>query len=139
LPTFGIVRFPKTPTGEVVISVPGETEWRISGGRPLLHPAWQAVEPQGRVMATLTRNDQRVVYGDRELTLRFKPATFLKGAGPWVVSENGSEFFRIPRRYWGRKRIVVTIVDEQAARSDPRLTLFLAWSACRLSSAQGVL
>lgn len=133
------MHFPTSPSGEVVISVPGETEWRVSGGKPRLHPVWRAVEPDGRVLAKLTRDDQRVACGDRELVLQYRRTTLLKGPGPWVISERGREIASIPRRYWARKRIAYTILDEQAARSDIRLTLFVAWSACELSRAAGVL
>jgi hypothetical protein len=136
LPTFGQVTLPKV-RGEVVIEVPGEVEWRASGARSGLQPLWRAAEADRGVVATLVINDRRVVCGDRALDFDSKKATLLKGAGPWVVSEQGRPIVSFALRYWGRNPVPVTIMDEQAARRDPRLTLFLAFSAATLSRAGG--
>jgi len=139
LPTFGRVRLPHTPRGEVVIEVPGEVAWRISGGRPRLHPIWQAVEPDSAVVATVEYHDRRIICGERELVMNSRAATFLKGPGPWIVSEQGREIVSFTRRDWGHRPVTVMIMDEQAVRSDPRLTLLAAWSANMLSRSTGVL
>jgi hypothetical protein len=139
LPTFGRVRLPHTPWGEVVIEVQGAAERRVSGGKPRLHPIWQAAEPDRGAVATLEYHDRRIICGERELVMNSEGATLLKGPGPWVVSEQGREIVSFTRRDWGRRPVTVTIMDEQAIRSEPRLILLAAWSANMLSRSAGVL
>jgi hypothetical protein len=132
LPTFGRVTLPRI-RGEVLIEAPELPDWRASGGRSGLHTFWRAEEAGRGTVATLSVDDRRIVCGDRQLDFSSRPATFLKGPGPWVVSERDRPIVSFARRYWGRKPVAVTVIDEDAARSDPRLTLFAAFSAATLS------
>jgi hypothetical protein len=95
-------------------------------------PAHRAIEGETEV-ATFTQRDKRLVAGSRELVLVGKKGSFLK-AGPWAVTEQGRDIATIPRLYWGRSKITVTVIDEATARLDPRLTLFALWCASKIST-----
>jgi hypothetical protein len=62
LPTFGRVRRLRGFRMEAVVEAPGQVAWQVSRGKSpwRFHSAWQAVEPGGRVVATLVDAVRRV-------------------------------------------------------------------------------
>lgn len=129
LPTFGRVRLPPKPWGELLVFVPGRPEWTVSKAE---RHTYQAVE-NGAAVATADHFAQSIVSGAREWIIPKAPMRTFRGLGPWIVLEQGREIITFARREWGWRPPGVAIIDEAAARADPRLTLLAAWTANRLS------
>jgi hypothetical protein len=136
-----VVLVPKKWFGAVRIEADGAAPWTIA------LPAWgamkqfDAIDEAGTGAARFTQGKARsvgrggdIVCGGRELRL-VPDASRSVNSGPWILRENDREIARFPRSEWGMWKVSVTLTDEDACHRDPRLTLFAAWVAQRISAS----
>jgi hypothetical protein len=124
LPGVGSVRFPRRWRNEVVIEVPGRPGWR-SNGRGLTRGVSEAIDPDGRVMATFAVADRRIEHAGRAFAIEGGRIGMTKSRSPYVLAEEGRELVRFEPRTLGRKPIGVELLDELV---DPQLVLFAAYA-----------
>jgi hypothetical protein len=130
------VMVPKKLAGTIILEVPDAAAWTLDiHVKP--HPVFTAVEEGHGTAAVYDKRQRRFSRNDRELTLTQRKHGWIK-AGRWILSEGGIEIATFPHREWGIGKLKVAVVDEQAFRRDPRLALFAAWVAQRIS-ASGIL
>jgi hypothetical protein len=135
--TFGTVRLARTPWGDVLIEAPGLPAWTVSRGGRRFHRTWHASEAGRGEVAVLDPKGKRIVCGSRELTFTFN-APGPRRHRPTAVSEAGRLIATFAARTWATKPLPFEVMDEQAARCEPRLLLFAAWSAEYLHVSVGV-
>jgi hypothetical protein len=129
-----VVLVPKKWWGAIRIEVDGLPSWTMTIGRPRLHPVYEAIEDGRGTVATFAQDDGRLSCGGRELTITPRTGKSLKGS-PWALREADREIAIFPVHEWGLWKVTITVVDDEAFRRNPRLMLFAAWCAQRISAS----